>query len=221
MPLYSVAGLTVSMEPRHALSVGRAEAYRTQADSIDMVVKGEGNAFEEYAALARSFYEQLLGFDGFLLHASAVEVGGKAVAFSAPSGTGKSTHASFWRTTLDATVINDDKPAVRRIDGVFCACGTPFSGKTDQSVPTCVPLHAIVFLKRAPQTTVRRLSTQDALYLLLGQTLRPSDSKGYNTLLTLIEQMLKQVTVYEAGVPLDERSAKDVYSALMDDSSRI
>lgn len=217
MPLYSIAGLIVSMEPRHVLSVDRAEPYRTQSDRADIVVKGEGDVYEEYASLARSFYEQLLGFDGFLLHSSAVEIGGKAVAFSAPSGTGKSTHASFWRKILGATVINDDKPAIRSIDGVFCACGTPFSGKTDQNVPICVPLHAVVFLKRAPQTSVRRLSTQEALFLLLGQTLRPSDSVRYNVLLTLIEDMLNQVSVYEAGVPLDEHSAKDVYNAVMGD----
>lgn len=214
MPLYSMAGLCVAMTPQHTLTLSRAMPYRIETGTPVFELIGGGDANEEYANLARSFYEQILIFDGFLLHASAVELDGKAVAFSAPSGTGKSTHAAFWQTALDARIINDDKPAVRLMDGVFHACGTPFSGKAALSRNVCVPLHAIVFLKRAEQVTVRRLSTNEALYLLLGQTLRPTDAALYERLLSLMERLLSQTAVYEAGVPNDSTVALAVKNAI-------
>ena len=214
MPLYTVAGITVSMSPQYPLSQSRANPYRCENGVAQMTVVGAGDEYEEYAALASSFYEQLIGFDGFLLHASAVEYNGQAVAFSASSGTGKSTHSSFWCKELGAKIINDDKPALRRMDGVFYACGTPFSGKRPLSRNVCVPLKAIVFLTRAPQTSVRRLPPQEALFRLLSQTLRPQDAVLYERLLGLIEDLMRQVEFYEAGVPNDPACAYDVKKAL-------
>ena len=215
MSLYQIAGLTVSMAPKHPLTISRAEPYRVESGTSAFAVTGEGNESEEYAHLARSFYEQLLSFDGFLLHASAVELDGKAIAFSAPSGTGKSTHAAFWRTELGAGIINDDKPAVRLMDGVFCVCGTPFSGKAALSRNVCVPLHAVVFLKRSDRVTVRRLSAQEALFALLDQTLRPTDAPAYDRLLALLGRLLVRIPVYEACVPNESASAAEVRNAIM------
>ena len=49
-----------------------------------------------YMQSGTQFYGRLLRFDGLLLHASAVEVDGKAYLFSGPCGTGKSTHTKLW-----------------------------------------------------------------------------------------------------------------------------
>ncbi len=215
MSLYKMAGLCVSMTPRYELMASRAKPYLAADGMPDFEIACGGDENEEYAELARAFYEKLLFFDGFLLHASAVELEGKAVAFSAPSGTGKSTHASFWRTQLGATVINDDKPAIRLMDEVLYACGTPFSGKTSQSRNVCVPLAAVVFLKRAETVSVRRLSSQEALFALLGQTLRPADATAYDRLLSLLERLLMQIPVYEAGVPNAPDAALKVKDAII------
>ena len=42
------------------------------------------------------------------IHSSAVEYKGKAYAFGAPSGTGKSTHARLWNGFVGAKYINDE-----------------------------------------------------------------------------------------------------------------
>ena len=71
-----------------------------------------------------------------LLHSSAVVVDGYAYLFSADSGTGKSTHTGLWKQHFGdrAYIINDDKPAIRKVDGEWYVFGTPWSGKTDTSV---------------------------------------------------------------------------------------
>ncbi len=215
MAYYSIAGLTVEMSPRHALTRTRAERYRCAAKEADIVLPvTTGDANEEYAELAMAFYEQLPCFDGFLLHASAVESDGKAVLFSATSGTGKSTHASYWVSELGASVLNDDKPAVRLEDGVFSAYGTPFCGKNDISENRGAPLHAVVVLRRAPQTRVERLSDREALFSILDQTLRPTETARYERLISLVMRLIAQVPVYAAYVANDPSSVSVVRQAL-------
>ena len=68
--------------------------------------------------------ERLVGMaGGAILHSSFIEVGGKAVLFTAPSGTGKSTQAGLWRENRGAVVINGDRSVLRIIDSVPCASG--------------------------------------------------------------------------------------------------
>jgi len=214
--VYEIAGIKVNMEPRYALTGRRAEPYRVVSDRADILLLSEGDASEEYAALARGFYRQLLNFDGFLLHASAVELGGKAYLFSAPSGTGKSTHAAFWREAFGARIINDDKPAIRRINGVYCACGTPFSGKHDISQPVCVEIGGVAVLRRGDTTTVSRLDTAHALWSILNQTIRPSDAAGTDRLLMLLEGLLGEVPVYDVQCTKDLAAAYTVKAAMVD-----
>ena len=65
--------------------------------------------------------------------------------FTAPSGTGKSTHARLWREAFGERVvmINDDKPLLLvRPEGVT-VYGTPFRGKHGLGGDRSAPLRAI------------------------------------------------------------------------------
>ena len=83
-----------------------------------------------YMESSRLFYRALLENDGFYLHASAVCVDGRAYLFSGPSGMGKTTHTRLWQQIFGekAQVINDDKPALRCLEGIWYAYGTPWCG---------------------------------------------------------------------------------------------
>ena len=63
----------------------------------------------------RKFCEQAVYHDILLFHCSAVSVDGQAYLFTAPSGTGKSTHTALWREVFGerAVMVNDDKPLLR------------------------------------------------------------------------------------------------------------
>ena len=102
-----------------------------------------------YMEAAAQFYHQMLKFGGFYLHSSAVVRDGKAYLFSGQSGMGKSTHTRLWQEVFggDTRVINDDKPALRCIDGIWYAYGTPFCGKDGININERVPLAGICFLK--------------------------------------------------------------------------
>ena len=116
----------------------------------------------EYMLTGSDFYTALIDFDGILLHSSCVAVDGVAYAFSADSGTGKSTHTQLWLKHFGdrAHIVNDDKPAIRFIDGKVYACGTPWSGKYDYSTPEILPLGGICFLERSKTNQIKKQTHQ-------------------------------------------------------------
>lgn len=157
----------------------------------------EGVAYMESGG---QFYRALLDFDGMMLHASAVAVDGKAYLFSGRSGIGKSTHTGLWQQTFGEKVklFNDDKPALRRLDGEWYAYGTPWSGKHGININMKVPVAGICFLKRGDRNTIRRLSPVEALPQVLAQTLRKfNDAERLSLMLSHVDKLVKEVPMYE------------------------
>lgn len=162
----------------------------------------------EYLWSGAFFYEQLARYDGLMLHASCVEYEGKAYLFSARSGTGKSTHTHLWLKYLPgARIINDDKPAIRVIDGEFYAYGTPWSGKTDESVNTGVPIAGIAFLSRG-ENSIKRIPGIKALKPFMDQTVRPYDKELMGRMLETLNKILTHVPIYEFTCNMSEEAVK-------------
>ena len=153
-----------------------------------------------YMESGTQFYRALLDFNGMMLHASAVAVDGKAYLFSGQSGIGKSTHTGLWQQTFGDKVklFNDDKPALRRLDGEWYAYGTPWSGKHGININMKVPIAGICFLKRGEENKIRRLSPIEALPQVLMQTLRKfKDAERLSLMLALVDRLVQEVPVYE------------------------
>lgn len=146
------------------------------------------------------FYSRLLRFEGMLLHSSAIELDGKAYLFSGPSTVGKSTHARQWQKIFgDAVrVINDDKPALRFVDGCWYAYGTPWCGKDGINQNRKVPLGGICFLKQAPTNRIRRLASVEAVPLILSQTIyKIKNTEKLNCLLDTVDKLVRMIPVFE------------------------
>lgn len=153
-----------------------------------------------YMESAYQFYCELIRFDGIFLHASAVVVDGKAYLFSGHCGAGKSTHTRLWQDNFGsrAQVINDDKPALRRIDGRWMVYGTPWCGKDGININTQAPLAGICNLKKAPHNEIRRLSKLEALPKILAQTIRKfPDRERMDLLFALVEKLITEIPVFE------------------------
>ena len=106
--------------------------------------------------------------DTLLIHASLVRQNGYGYAFTAKSGTGKSTHVSLWlRHLTGCDLMNDDNPIVRIIDGQPYIYGGPWSGKTPCYRNVKARLGAITRIDRAPANSVDRLAPIDAFASLL------------------------------------------------------
>ena len=190
MKKYKFCNLIVEMDARYEPLRGQAIPYLYEGpNDADVVIPLLDKTIEKYKALyphlsigeceyviyGAYFYKELIKFGGILLHSSCVVKDGLAYLFSAPSGTGKSTHTSLWLKYFDdAKILNDDKPALIIKDNTLYACGTPFSGKTDQNINEIYKVKGIAFLQRSETNWINKMDDKKAIYSLLNQTIRPN-----------------------------------------------
>lgn len=152
-----------------------------------------------YTESAIQFLSEIPLYDGFFLHASAVELDGKAYLFSASSGTGKSTHTRLWQKAFGerAQVFNDDKPVLRRLDGKWYAYGTPWCGKDGINQNKKVPLAGICFLEQSKENKIRRLQGNDIFQRIFRQTIyRIHTPKKMELLLENMDLLIREIPIY-------------------------
>ena len=227
MHYYRIAGLQVKMDS-FGRTVTQAEPYRCEPfETADIVIQSNWSALKErapyltdesceYLSTGSSFYRQLLQFNGMLLHSSAVMMDGKAYLFTAPCGTGKSTHTQLWLRVFGdrAKILNDDKPSLRLENGVWYAYGTPWSGKTDQNINTKVPLAGICVLSRGQDNRIRPHNGAAAVHDILEQTARSADAAFMGKLLELLDKLVSAVPVWKLECNMDPQAAQVSYSAM-------
>lgn len=137
-------------------------------------------------------------YNGLMLHASAAALGGRAYLFSGPCGRGKSTHTRLWQQTVGEAVqvFNDDKPALRRLDGRWYAYGTPWCGKDGINLNQKWPLGGICFLEKSQENRIRRLPAAEALPLILAQTTYRLQPHSMELLLASLDSLLREIPVF-------------------------
>ncbi len=143
--------------------------------------------------------------DGFVFHCSYIAVDGKAILFTAPSGTGKSTQADLWNRHRGAPIYNGDRCAVRWKEGQAYACGIPFAGSSQICENMTLPLGAIVYLRQAPQTTIRRLRGAESFRSLWeGCSVNVWDQADVDRISETVMQVLSVVPIFELACTPDE-----------------
>lgn len=153
-----------------------------------------------YMESGMQFYGHMVKFNGIMLHSSAVELDGRAYLFSGPSGMGKSTHTRLWQQIFGsaAQIFNDDKPALRCIDGKWYAYGTPWCGKDGINQNKKVPLGGICFLKRGDTNKIRQMSAVEAIPKIIGQTQKKFwKAESLNFVLDNVEQLVTAIPIFE------------------------
>ena len=224
---YRIAGLFVEMES-FGRTLSQAAPYAVSAPpSVDVRIDRCPPQYRdrhpecsedlcEYLYTGMMFYRQLINFGGMMLHSSAVAVDGKAYLFSAPCGTGKSTHTALYLREFGARacILNDDKPALRLEDGAFYAYGTPWSGKDDKNENLRVPLGGICFLSRGERNEIRRVYGKDAFFGIYAQTLRPKHTAYAEKLLDVIKPLIETVPIWALACTPEPEAAHLSYSAM-------
>lgn len=241
MPFYDIAGLKVKINDCRGRTKKQAIPYLSENQSdnqhfdIEITVnekRVEGAMAEhpelnfddwQYMLTGSDFYTELVKFDGILLHSSCIVVDGVAYAFSADSGTGKSTHTGLWLKRFGdrAYMLNDDKPAIRIIDGKIYACGTPWSGKYDYSTPKVVPLGGICFLERSEDNWIKPADTSKAVFNIFSQTVRRLGMADMNKMFDVLESIFKSVPIYQLGCNISDEAVDTSYNAMKKDLNEL
>lgn len=219
MSYYRIADLLVQMDVS-GRTLQQAKAYETRENGpADMILQCDipqimelnpeltDRDVAEYMGTGAIFARELLKFNGSFLHSSAVVLDGKAYLFSAPSGTGKSTHAEKWCRLFGARYLNDDKPALRLVDGLWMAYGTPWSGKHDLSSNEGVPIGGVAVLSRGEENTITRMQPSQAMPWIMSQTTFRLGREDMERQLALMDSFLRQVPIWQLSCRNEDAAA--------------
>lgn len=167
----------------------------------------------EAVAILRVICDYIIDRGGFFLHCSCLSYNGEAIIFTAPSGTGKSTHTALWRRYFgdEVTMINDDKPLAREKDGRFYIYGTPWTGKHGIGNNINAPIKAIVFLSQAAENHAAPITPFEALGLILQQTVLPHDKAHLSTLLDMLGKLTETVPMYRLACNISDEAVQTIH----------
>lgn len=208
----SVFGISVT--PQHIAHERRILTQRATVEGrkIDMVP----DHVLETLAVYRQIAEHMIEHNVLLFHASAIAVDGQAYLFTAPSGTGKSTHTRLWRKLFGnrAIMIDDDKPLLKCTDKGVIVYGTPWNGKHHLGNNVSFPLKAVCLLHRDTQNRIKTISAWDAFPTLLKQSYHSEDENRTKIVLEMLDIVIAHAALYELGCNMQSDAARVAYEGM-------
>jgi energy-coupling factor transporter ATP-binding protein EcfA2 len=156
-----------------------------------------------------------------LVHACSIIRQGRALVFTGPSGTGKTTVARLCGD-LYGQVINDEMVLVSWPDGntPIMVQGVPIVGELTQRLNIKAPLACVIQLKQSPRTVFRRLNNMEAYMRFIRQVISPAvmeyeDTRKLLTLTTDFGDVIARNTAfYELEFNLDRELLWKVVSEI-------
>lgn len=235
MQVYRIADMNIAVKARYEYTKKQLADYAVDDKDYELsvTITDEMIAYEqalgekihgvpqradmcESIAILRVICDHIIRRGGFFLHCSCLRYGGKAIIFTAPSGTGKSTHAALWKQHFGDRVemINDDKPLVREQEDGFVIYGTPWRGKHGRGGNLSAPIGAVFFLEQAPENSVEPVSSFTALSLLMQQTVIPRGREDTSTLLDMLGRLIEHVPMVRLKCNISDEAVLTALSAL-------
>lgn len=188
-----------------------------RASKVDQSVQDSyTDQYLEKLALYRKIVGALLEKDILLFHSSVISLDGDGYLFTAPSGTGKSTHARLWREHFGdrVVVVNDDKPLLKVTPQQVVAYGTPWNGKHKLGSNTSCELKSICLIEQSPTNQIERLPVSAAFQVAMRQIYLPTDKDSMTKALGLIKTVLEKVPVFKLGCNISEEAVLVAYEGM-------
>ena len=225
-----MAGIPIGIDNRYEYIERLCRGYEIEGKAPDFTVsvteeelqkaqdaeRPYSSGYLESLCLYRKICLRLAKYQAFLMHSAVVAVDEKAYVFTAPSGTGKTTHIRLWLEMLGerVQVLNGDKPLYRFIDGVLYACGTPWQGKEHMGENIMRPVQGICFLEQSPENHIRTLSASEVTRRIFRQLLLPQEEDELDRYWALLEKMLDTVPFYLLECNREPEAARLSYETM-------
>lgn len=162
-----------------------------------------------------SWEENFLDYEGFYLHSSCVNLNGKGVVFTAPSGTGKSTQAELWERYLGAETINGDRTIVKREADGWKGYGSPYAGSSDIYKNKSTDLRAIIILEQGEENRISKVSPKEAFFTLYRETVQNPWNREYmEKMMNLLERAMQELPIYKLVCRPDKGAVDLVYQTV-------
>ena len=197
----SISGEDIKKEAAEINSFSKVFNKTIKIVSNTGEIKGFVNLNNDYyleaAAIYRRIAEKALNYNTFLMHGAVLAIDDAAFMFTAPSGTGKTTHILQWiEKVKNSYILNGDKPLIRITNHEAIACGTPWCGNEKLGKNAMTPLKAIVLMERDEENSIQSISFPKAYPYLLGQTYIPEEPDMAKQALNLLAQLYGKVSFY-------------------------
>ena len=136
--------------------------------------------------------------DILMIHGSAVILDQQTRVFSGFSGVGKSTMAKLWEQNRQATIINDDRLILRKIENEWFVYNTPMFYA---AAPQKGKLHTVFFPYHAPANKMEQLNGVAALSKLLAHTIHHGHNKAHvQHHMDIATQLISHIACHQLGV---------------------
>lgn len=206
----NIAGLTVGIEHRYSylpilckdyLAPEGAEPLFTVCPTqAELDAEGElteprqPDAYLESVVAYRQIAEMLPLHGAMVFHGAVIVLDGRAYAFTARSGVGKTTHMRLWLQAFGerAYVLNGDKPVLLCKEGRVYVCATPWKGKENLGEGGILPLSGIGFLHRAKENSAYAVAASEVLSAFLAQVYMPKNGEALLKTLSLCDTVLSK-----------------------------
>lgn len=158
---------------------------------------------------ALSLEKLMLDAGAMIFHSAYMNYKDRAVLFSAPSETGKSTQANLWETYRGTYTVNGDRSLLIRENDGWYAYGWPICGSSEICRNEVYPIRAIVMLKQAKVNRAYPLKGFQALREVMEQiTINTWDADFQMKVMDKLEELLSEVPVYRLECDISEDAVR-------------
>lgn len=164
----------------------------------ELIAPNANIPYLETLAVYHKIVESIINYNAFLMHGAVIVLNNAAFMFSAPSGTGKTTHIKLWlEKAKGVSVLNGDKPLIRIKDDEVLACGTPWGGKERLGTNAMAPLESVIFMERSKENSIHKITFVQAFPKLIQQTYLSSDPDKAKKTIDLLKRLNRKVSFWQ------------------------
>lgn len=139
------------------------------------------------------------------LHAAQIEIDGKGILFTAPSGKGKTTQSKLWNKYRGAHIVCNDRTLIHEGQ----TFGYPIDGSEPVISGKTYPLGAIVYLEQDASNRIKPLRPKDCLLKLMPQLIIDTwDSQALVAAMEQIINLISKYPVYQLSCTPDEAAVR-------------
>lgn len=208
---------SVDFSENPAFSVAVSEEEIDEEKRISQIEMNRG-AYEATVVL-RKIAEEMLKYDGVLIHSAVVSVDGVGYAFMALSGVGKTTHTRLWEKYFEHSdhrfaYVNGDKPIYRFLDDRLYVYGSPWAGKEGYNTNCRVPVKGMCFIERGEKNEIVRISSLEASKQIFHQILLPEGEKDMDFLFGTLNRILENVPFFRLKCDISAEAVEVSYGEM-------
>ena len=198
-------------------------AFRSEWDGKKILILIKNSAWNIHMSTFRPWSYMhmervLLQHNALILHSASIICDKKAILFTAPSETGKTTQTDIWHRNDSAIQdLNGDRTVLLRTSNGWMACGIPISGTSTRCEQLSAPIAGIVAVSRADRDSVNELSLMEKVMILYDQiTICSSQAGDAEKALDLIQDLAKSEKMLQLNCTMKDSAYHVLKAALFD-----